>query len=163
MLLDQAICIVGIVVTISILVFKFFVRLKKQHQLLEDDFAIFIAVALYISVAAAYIADIRYMYPVMDFLSGEIPFSPSLYDSYAGMMRYNWAVNILFWSVLWSVKISLLLFFRRVMLRTTYMTWWWLILAFTCATFLGCIVTLFTACDSLRDNFILGTQSLKLR
>lgn len=133
-----------------------YVRIAKQGRLHEDDFALFFGLATYITLCALYLADIPYLYSVMEWLSGHRALSPEVVADYTQMMKYNWAVTLFFWAVLWSVKISLLLFFRRVILNTNFIRAWWVILVFTILTFIGCVISQFTSCDSISDFTKLG-------
>lgn len=152
----QAFCILGIVVTSVVGALRAYVRIAKQGRLHSDDFALFFGLALYITLCALYIADIPYLYSVMEWLSGKTQLSPKIVADYTQMMKYNYAVTMFFWAVLWCVKISLLLFFRRVILRTNFIKVWWVILVFTILTFIGCVISQFTSCDSIHDFTRLG-------
>ncbi|KAF2170535.1 hypothetical protein M409DRAFT_64236 [Zasmidium cellare ATCC 36951] len=155
----EAFCILGIVVTSVVGALRAYVRIAKQGRLHEDDLALFFGLALYITLCALYIADIPYLYSVMGWLSGHTQLSQKIVADYTQMMRYNYAVTMFFWAVLWSVKISLLLFFRRVILNTNFIRAWWVILAFTILTFIGCVISQFTSCDSIHDFTRLGACS----
>ncbi|CAK4034242.1 Hypothetical predicted protein [Lecanosticta acicola] len=154
-----AFCILGIVATTLITLLRVYVRITRQNRLREDDFALFVAVALYITMAALYIADLPYLYTVMDWLEGTTPTVDLRFiaASYTQMMKFNWAVTLFYWAVLWSVKLSLLLFFRRVISQIKrWMRAWWCILAFTLVSFCGCVVSQITSCDTPHDFTVLG-------
>ncbi|KAK4496855.1 hypothetical protein PRZ48_011304 [Zasmidium cellare] len=155
----EAFCILGIVVTSVVGALRAYVRIAKQGRLHEDDFALFFGLALYITLCALYMADIPYLYSVMGWLSGHTEFSQKIVADYTQMMRFNFAVTMFFWAVLWSVKISLLLFFRRVILNTNFIRAWWVIMMFTILTFIGCVISQFTSCDSIHDFTRLGACS----
>lgn len=108
-------------------------------------------------MASLYIVDLPYLYTLMDWL--EHPSAPTqqIVWSYTMMMRLNWAVTLFFWAALWCVKLSLLLFFRRVISQIRHwMRAWWFILGFTVVTFLGCVISQITSCDSPEDFTVLG-------
>lgn len=71
-------------------------------------------------------------------------------------MQINFAVTIFLWVVLWSVKASLLLFFRRIIKWTNWMRAWWIIVAFTSLSFIGCVISQYTSCDSVDEFTVLG-------
>ena len=143
-------------VTTLITVVRTYVRVSKQKRLHADDYALFGAVAFYFALAALYIVDIPYLYAFLDYTSGNAPFTPDLTEKYAYMMRINYAVTPLFWAVLWSVKMSLLLFFKRVIRGTIWMRVWWVIFGITVLSFVGCVVSEFTSCDSIKDFTVFG-------
>nr|POF11074.1 hypothetical protein CFP56_75593 [Quercus suber] len=151
-----ACCIAGIVVTTLTTAIRVYVRFKNQQGLFADDYAILVALALYISLAGLYIADIPSMFGFLDFTSGKTPFSVTVEEDFHQMMMYNFAVTPLYWAVLWAVKISLLLFFRRIVERTKWMRVWWSILVVTVLAFAGCLITQFLSCDSIADFTVLA-------
>lgn len=152
----QAFCISGIIMTVTVIIARVFIRLRKQGRLFADDYALFVGVAIYIAMAALYIADLPYLYTFLDYTSGKVELDAEVVDAYASMMRFNFAVTSFFWAVLWSVKASLLLFFRRIIKWTDWMRAWWIIAIFTVLTFIGCIISEFTSCDSIQDFTMLG-------
>ena len=135
---------------------RIYVGVTRQRHLHPDDYALFVAVALYTALAALYIIDLPYLYGFLDYTAGIQPFTPDLPTTLRNIMMINFAVTPLFWVVLWSVKLSLLLFFKRIISRTALIGGWWAVLAFTIVTFLGCIVSEFTSCDTIRDFTISG-------
>ena len=135
---------------------RIYVRFKKQRGLHADDFALFVSVVLYITMCALYIVDLPYLYAVLDYTSGQVAITPELPHMYAEMMKINYAVTPLFWAVLWSVKVSLLLFFRRVIQYTAWLRIWWVIFIFTTLTFVGCLVSQLLSCYSLKSFTTLG-------
>jgi hypothetical protein len=155
----QAWCITGIVVVVTITLLRTYVRISRQGRLHADDYVFFAGVALYIAMAALYIADLPHLYAFLDYTSGEVEFQPELLGEYAAMMRINFSVTSFFWAVLWAVKASLLLFFRRIIKYTNWMRAWWIIAAFTALTFVGCIISQALSCDSVHDFITLGTRS----
>ena len=108
----------GISVTALVTALRVFVRLTRQRRLYADDYALLIAVAFYFALCGLYIADIPYLYAFLDVTSGKTEATPSLPNDFATMMKFNFAVTPFFWVVLWMVKASLLLFFRRVIQLT---------------------------------------------
>ena len=138
---------------------RIFVRITRQSRLHADDYVFLLGVALYFTLAALYIADLPHLYAFLDYTSGEVAFQPEVLDQYAAMMKINFAVTSFFWAVLWCVKASLLLFFRRIIKYTNWMYAWWIIAAFTTLTFVGCIISQATSCDSVHDFITLGTRS----
>jgi hypothetical protein len=143
-------------VTVIVTIARVLIRVRKQGRLFADDYALFVGVAIYIAMAALYIADLPYLYTFLDYTSGKVELDAEVVDAYASMMRFNFAVTSFFWAVLWSVKASLLLFFRRIIKWTDWMRVWWIIAIFTVLTFIGCIISEFTSCDSIQDFTMLG-------
>lgn len=142
--------------TVTITIIRVLIRLRKQSRLFADDYALFVGVAIYVAMAVLYIVDLPYLYAFLDYTSGKVELDAEIIDAYASMMKFNFAVTSFFWAVLWSVKASLLLFFRRIIKWTDWMRVWWIIVIFTGLTFVGCIISEFTSCDSIQDFTMLG-------
>lgn len=138
-------------------------RVSRQQHLHSDDFTLFLGVALYYALAGLYIADIPYLYTFLGYTSGHASFTSEIPEAYTHMMMINFAVTPLFWAVLWAVKLSLLLFFRRVVQNTPLMKAWCVVLAVTILTFIGCLVSQFTSCNSIADFTVLGEKCQRLQ
>lgn len=123
------------------------------------------AVAAYYTLCALYLADLEPMYMFMAFASGDrkitaetMPIAAKAFDH---MMLFNWGVNIVFWVVLWSVKFTLLLLFRKLLKDTgKWLYWcWWAVAFFTFCMFWGCFGSQFRSCDSIGQFRELGKKS----
>ena len=91
--------------------------------------------------------------------------APTLYEQYAveagkspptqGFIERDTAFwrcfvpfNILFYSCLWSIKLSFLLFFRRLGSRVEgHKIWWWCILVITVLTWVACVADIRYKCS----------------
>jgi len=148
--------VLGIVVTILFAALRIYVRISRQGRLHADDYALLCAAVLYWILAALYIVDLPFLYAFLDYASGKVAYSSELPDDYHHMMLISFGVTALLWCVLWTVKISLLLFFRRIILGTDWMRAWWCIFGFVVVTFIGCIISELTSCDHISDFTALG-------
>lgn len=135
---------------------RYHVRLRRHKRLLSDDYAHLAAVIFYVSLCGMYIGDSGPMYRFIAVTSGEAPPTARLSKDFQGMMRYNFAVTSFFWAVLWSVKLNLLLLFRKLLRDTGKMLWWWIVSVITLLTFIGCIISEATSCDSYHAFVTLG-------
>lgn len=145
--------------TILTAITRIYVRINTQGRLHPDDYALLVALGLYLTLAGLYMADIPYMYAFLDFTSGQTAFSAATEHDFYEMMMFNFAVTPMYWAILWAVKISLMLFFRRVVRNTNWMRAWWIILVVTCLAFVGCLVSQFLSCDSIADFTVLGENA----
>lgn len=160
LILTQAFCIIGIVISSLITAVRYHVRIRRHKRLLSDDYAHLAAVIFYWSLCALYIGDRGPMYRFIAVTSGNAPPSAHTPADFMGMMRYNFVVTSFFWAVLWSVKLNLLLLFRKLLRDTGKMLWWWIVFIFTILTFMGCIISEATSCDSYHDFLTLGRVEL---
>lgn len=77
---------------------------------------------------------------------------------YHGMLSYNFGVTTLFWTVLWLVKLTLLLLFLGFLKDTgrRNIVYWGVVTAFTVALYAACLVTQYTSCFPITDFVKLG-------
>lgn len=84
------------------------------------------------------------MYRSLRVISGEVhPPPPNFVDDEQNFLRGSAAVIILFYSSLWAVKLSFLVFFRKLVqgvVRREQL--WWCVLAITAGSYFGCIGTI---------------------
>ena len=132
------------------------IRLWLQRKLSIDDYILYFALVVHISLCSLYIADLPYLYRFFSVASGEKKPYPRLADDYRMMMKISFAVTAFFWTTLWAVKFSILFFFRKVMIGTAQMKRWWFVCVFTAACFVGCIISEFTSCETLAAFTRLG-------
>ena len=80
--------------------------------------------------------------------SGTAPFTPEFISKDTLLLRSIVPVSILFYSCLWAVKISLLLFFRRLGSNVNgQKIWWWSIFVVTVLAWVACIGDLNWRCS----------------
>lgn len=73
------------------------------------------------------------------------------------MLLYIQAIQVFFWTCLWSVKISLLLMFKRLTERVpVHRIIWWVVMVITIVTYIGCIITQLTACVDISKATTIG-------
>lgn len=74
-------------------------------------------------------------------------------------MKMQFFFMMLFWTTLWSVKGSLLMFYRRLFIGVDgYMKWWWAVVGFCILTWLVSVLTNFMDCIPLRRRFSLAPK-----
>ena len=80
------------------------------------------------------------LYEEFAILTGEEPFSLQFVDNYAGFAPLVAVWNILFYTSLWSIKISFLLFFRQLGSRAKgFQTWWWIVFVIVICCWVPCL------------------------
>ncbi|KAI4195499.1 MAG: hypothetical protein LQ350_007166 [Teloschistes chrysophthalmus] len=108
--------IVWLVVAIAILFafLRFIIRLYALRKLLEDDVAVMFALLLLLSLAIMY----RYATPIMfelnDIATGKEKLTPDFISRAAVFLKLQFAIIVLFWTTIWVVKISFLIFYRTL-------------------------------------------------
>jgi hypothetical protein len=132
-------------------------RWLRVRTLQIEDFMLLFAFASYVTMLSLYLVVNPYLYRILAVAAGFSPFYPGMFTEGDKMLRLLFAVTTLFWTVLWSVKFSLLFFFRRLSRGLpSYTKAWWLISVITFLAYVGCIVSQVTSCSSLKAWFTMG-------
>ena len=132
---------------------RYAIRLKiLKKPLKADDYAHGLALVSLVGYVSTYMAKSSLDYSWIAGL-GEQPSDPDL-------IRYvhlEVAVALLFFIVIYLVKIAFLLFYRFLFgIDQTFMRIWWTVSVFTGVTFLINFTSVFWACEGHRHLFVLG-------
>ena len=137
---------------------RYAIRLKTVKTPLKvDDYVHGLALVFLIGYVSTYTAMFPLNYSVEFWVAGlgEQPSDQQL-------IRYfhlEIAVSLLFWIVIYLVKLAFLLFYRFLFgINQTFMRVWWTISVFTGVTFLINFTSVFWACEAPRHLFILGNS-----
>ncbi|KAL8811516.1 MAG: hypothetical protein Q9223_004077 [Gallowayella weberi] len=122
--------IIWLVVAIAVLfaLIRFTIRLYALNKLLWDDLAVAGALILLLTLAVMY----RYATPIMFELvdiaeEEEIP-TPEFLRRAPIFLKLQFAIIVVFWTEIWSVKASFLIFYRNLFAGLPeQMLGWWLI------------------------------------
>ncbi|KAI1821856.1 hypothetical protein F4861DRAFT_541556 [Xylaria intraflava] len=121
-------------VAFSMLVFRLATRIKSFKKLLLDDYLVILAWLLLLVSAILWQLKSRALYLMYAIQSGRSLPTPEFPIIYGQFLRLVVAWNILFYSCLWSVKFSFLVFFRRLGNNVSLgRIWWWVVFGFTVA------------------------------
>lgn len=138
----------GWAITVIFVCFRILSRIKIFKRLYWDDFFVLLALALTLASAIIWQAFMAHdMYEVMNVSAGlELPGPKFLADG----RRYSQAslaILILFYSTLWSIKLSFLIFFRRLgkNVRRQKLLWW-PVMGFTLASYVVAVAIIQYPC-----------------
>lgn len=106
--------------------------------------------------------NLQMLYEYFAIIAGKKPFDVGYIDRPATMLRTGVILHILFYSTLWLVKLSFLMFFRRLGSKVKgQKIWWWCILVFTVLAWVACISDIQYKCYLSSVAFILCEFSPK--
>ena len=128
-------------VSFCFLIFRFYVRLKIFRRLYIEDPIVFAAWLMTLANAVVWQKTANELYSVIAVESGQISMPPPEYLSYVYIQLHSlFASFVLYYTALWSVKLSFLLFFRTLSnsIRRQMILWYW-VLAFTIASYVSCL------------------------
>ncbi|KAK0649954.1 hypothetical protein B0T16DRAFT_389911 [Cercophora newfieldiana] len=137
-------------------------RLKfTVRRLTAEDYCMFVALAALLTLCTLETVQLPGLYHITGVLAGTIPLSAELITYTEDYLKYEFAIIILFWSVLWCVKASFLaLYFKLFRELALYRRVWYLLASFTVLAYGGCIITLCLSCGHI-SNFFKFNQCAK--
>ena len=100
--------------------------------------------------------------------AGKPPLSPetmAIFEERANhYLRIQFGIIVLFWTCVWAVKLSILVFYKSLFDRLSrrYLYAWWGVVSFVALTYVGCWALQFEACSPLSSYFKIGTASTTL-
>jgi hypothetical protein len=105
------------------------------------------AVAIFITSAILWKYNLFRVYLLYEASSGKRPFDQSIIDSWDRFLHLIVPFNILFYSGLWVVKFSLLIFFQKLGSNLRSFTIWWrCVFGITVASYVACIANIQWEC-----------------
>ncbi|KAK1750371.1 hypothetical protein QBC47DRAFT_310085 [Echria macrotheca] len=132
--------------------FRFTIR-----RLTGEDYWIFAALAALLTLCILETIQLSSLYYITAVLAGAIPLSAQLIEYTEDYLKYEFAIIILFWSVLWSVKASFLaLYFKLFRELAIYRRVWYFLATFTFLAYAGCLITLCLSCGHISNFFKFG-------
>jgi hypothetical protein len=133
------------------------IRWRRFSKFYEDDIFIYFALAETITMAILYHYAIPPMYLVDRVGAGLESPGPDFTTQGAVFLKLQFALIIMFWSALWTVKFSFLLLLRRILFGTQgLMIYWWIVTVIVIMAYVGCIITQLTSCEPISSYFVIG-------
>ncbi|KAI9756985.1 MAG: hypothetical protein M4579_003643 [Chaenotheca gracillima] len=152
-----AIIWIGAAVSTILSAARFWIRHTKLGRFFWDDAVHLFALLTLLTSAIIYCWMVEDVYNVAMVVKGlgllDAHFFAVVMPRY---FKYQFAIILLFWTTIWSVKISFLLFYRRFFdgLRK-HLIAWWIVLIFTVGAFIGSCITFLTACGPTAQYFMI--------
>jgi hypothetical protein len=134
---------------------RFIIRKKTINQLLWDDYVHGLALMVLIAFLVTYTVMFPLNYAVEFWAAGEAP-EPTMaqLDRY---FRLEIAVSMMFWVIVYLVKVSFLLFYHQLFsVSNTFIKAWWAVIAFTVVSFLICFLSVLWGCGVPERLFVVG-------
>jgi hypothetical protein len=126
---------------------RLYARYRAFKQLYLDDAFVIFALALALASAIVWQVTAKSAFRVMTIFSGQAPAGPNFAADSENFAKVSLSVILCFYSTLWSIKISFLLFFKRLVKNVRRQELiWWPVFGVTMATYFACIATLPYGC-----------------
>jgi hypothetical protein len=115
--------------TSSVVLIRIVLNILKPRRLTASDYFVFIAFVFHVTKCTLYVALSPYMQRVYAVSNGETEPYPELLHDRILMAKMVFTAFCMFWAVLWSIKLSLLLLYRRLLVGISqrYTVVWWCI------------------------------------
>ena len=122
---------------------RIFARFKVFKRLYVDDALVIFALTLVLASAIIWQILAKKMYQFIMVNRGEELPPPNFITDAEDYLRATLAISLFYFSTLWAIKISFLIFFKRLIKNVRRQElMWWPILGFTVATYFACIGTI---------------------
>lgn len=124
---------IGLLVVTSIVVGIRTTLTIYQHKSIRwDDGWLFAGYFFFMAMTILYLAKASVIFSFWGVIDGTKPVYSTMMQDDVTMRKVSLAANILFYSALWSVKFSLLAFYKQLMARLqTYVRAWWVVTTLT--------------------------------
>ena len=138
--LGQGFLWAGTAVSLSFLVFRLAVKIRSYHRIYSDDYLVIGAWILLLASALLWQMESPNLYELFNVASGQKPLTKIFVKNNTALLRSLTPFALLFYSCLWIVKLSFLLFFRRLGMNVRgQKIWWWCVLAVVLLTWAATI------------------------
>lgn len=129
----------GLAIAVIFVGVRIFARLKTFRKIFADDAFVVFALILALTSAILWQIFAKYMFQLLAVAYGTPP-GPNFPTDFEHYGKASAAVVIFFYSTLWAIKISFLIFFKRLgkNVRRQKLLWW-PIFGFTMATYFASI------------------------
>lgn len=127
-------------VALAFLVFRIFVRIKSFKRMYADDFLVISAWAMILASSIIWQTQKHALYAQYALTTESL--TPHVISQEQTLLRIELVIIMMFYCSLWCVKLSILLFFRRLQQGQSIRKqeiWWWCVFGFTVATWVICI------------------------
>lgn len=127
------------------------------HRLFVDDFLVIIAWLLMLSGAIICQIESDSMYKFVSIMAGIEPLTEAFLPHFLLFMRRNGTLQMIFYTAIWSVKVSFLIFFHRLSFQVQKLRIWWIIVVcVTVAFYLVSVGNMKYKCFWGEPEYIIG-------
>jgi hypothetical protein len=107
-------------------------QILRPKRFLPQDLIIYFAYTLYLTMSILYILVTPILFRLTAVGEKKIPPYPTLKDDHKFMVRVFFVNTMLFWGILWTVKMGFLVLYKNLMqgLHNVYIKLWWAVVVF---------------------------------
>jgi hypothetical protein len=154
---------IGVALCACFVAMRTYLQYQSSKRFFVNDYWIFFAMLCHVVTASLYQVAIPPMYELA-YVGAELkPITAGFMGRASLFLKLQFALDIMLWTTLWSVKFSLLFFFWRLFdsVQTPMRIFWWIMCAVTASTWITSIVLQQFACDPIKDFFTIGKTPIR--
>jgi hypothetical protein len=131
----------------TLVVSRLVIRFKTMGRLSWDDAFVVLSWAMLLSTATLWKYNLRLVYEFYARIHAQQPFDVQALKDWEHFETLVVPLNVLFYSGLWAIKLSFLLFFRKLgnQIRS-FEIWWWFVATITGIGYIVCIADIQWEC-----------------
>lgn len=150
----------GTALSLCFLAFRIFVRIKSFRRIYADDVLVLTAWVMFFASAVIWQWQQTAMYEIFTLSSGTVIPTPEQSAAVRTSFRAQFVIISIYYTSLWIIKLSFLVFFRRLGHNVRgQKIWWWCVTALTIATWATCIGTTEFKCFLRPLDYIFGREA----
>ncbi|KAJ8071714.1 hypothetical protein OCU04_002030 [Sclerotinia nivalis] len=152
----------GTTVSLCFVLFRLWVRIKTFKRFFSDDYLVILAWSMLLGTSILWQIESFALYDQYAVFRGEKAIYPGFLEKGEAFMHTIVPFGILFYSGLWSVKLALLFFFKRLGYEIkVHKIWWWSVMSITVITYIVCIADMNYKCSLNSYEYILTVCGTK--
>ena len=151
--------IIWILTTIALVfvVLRTVIHFLVHRRVSIDIICVWIALAFLIAIAGIYTKITPTLFEVDRVTSGAERISPAVLDRANLFLRCQFALILLFWTAVWAVKFSILMFYKDLFYRLPRQNrYWWIVFGYVALSYLACWGTQLASCWPIPTYFSFG-------
>ncbi|KAF9894027.1 hypothetical protein FE257_008999 [Aspergillus nanangensis] len=142
--------------TTLVVIARFSTSLSRLKELKAEDYLLALAYAIFLVLAILYIIIAPTLFKIKAVQLGQTPPYATLMEDSFKLQAFFFFTTGSLWLCLWMIKFSLLAMYKRLLNGRAYFIAWWGLLGFCIATLIGCILSSWLSCTSLKAWFTAG-------
>lgn len=147
----------GVGVAIIFTLVRTAIRLHVFRRLYADDACVYFALVVLLLTGILTTRIIPIMFEFEYILHGERGITAGFVQRVNFFLRTQFAIIVLFWTSIWAVKFSFLVWYRKLLVvPSNRMVFWWGVSIFTFLAYIGCWITQLESCRPISNYFLLG-------
>jgi len=133
-----------VVLASAIMLVRIGVQVWRRKAMELQDYLIYLAFALFLALSICYLVNISTIFDISKVLVGSLEPWPTFQSDFVLNVRIVFVTTVLFWLTLWSVKLSLLALYKKLLegLPRVWTRLWWAVFTF-CIVVSPCYCMLF--------------------